>query len=241
MTITKGKARPIATAIEELGLHTYSFLGSFILIFFFEFTKQSESQLAPGWIVAGIISYTVFAFYFGWFFTSILPRHYKRHRMMFYLQRRMTDIAISVSFMIMDLIQKANAGDPNNRDRSDGEMVSICQSVKVYQVFKSHFERNEPYADFYEYFSFLALSINANVEKILMFPDILTQEQIRMLLMIEKDTNSPMTRNIKFSAGTINNEPAPAFIPDAYAYVINGLRKNANALLESIDIPNSVA
>ncbi len=238
----KAKLKPIGTAFEELGvLHTFVFLGSFVIIFFFEDVKQDQAPLSSRWLIAGIISYTVFAFYFGWFFTSIVPRNYKRHGVISYLQRRTMDISILISFVIMELIERGNGGDPNKRDRSDEELAAICGRVKVYQTFKPHFERNDDYADFYEYFSFIATQINATAEKILLLVDVLTEEEIRILFQIENDTNSALTRNLKFSAGKIDNQPATAYIPEAYAYAINRLRKNSKALLRSVGIPDSIA
>jgi hypothetical protein len=244
LVLNPGKSRiqPIFSAFRELGLFNTTFFGSsFIVIFLLEKAKQSDPQLSSWWIIAGIISYTVSAFYFGWFFTSILPRHYKRQAVIFYLQRRSMDISISVSMMIMDLIRKADAGDTNDRDRSVEEMIAICRKVKVYQKFSSNFERNEPSTDFYEYFSFVSEHINSLVEKILTFADVLTEEQIGILLNLEKDTNSPMTKNIKFSSGVINGEPAPAYIPDSYGHVIKKLRENSKALMNSMGIPGAVA
>lgn len=141
---------------------------------------------------------------------------------------------------MLDLITKSNSGDANIRDRSDDELIEICGKINPFQTFSSHFERHDPYTDFYEYISFISSSMNQTIEKLLFFSDILTQEQIQILLNMEKDTNSPMTKNIKFSAGTINGQPTASTIPDSYAYLINRLRKNAQSLLDSFEIGGSV-
>lgn len=240
-TINAPKLKPIFAAIEEVGaLNVFLFLGSFILIFFFEDAKQLPAPISTRWIIIGIFAYTIFAVYFAWFFTHILPRQYKKYALLFYLRRRATDLAIAVGFVLLDLIEKSKIGDPNQRDRSDDELIEICRTINPFQRFSSHWERHDPYDDFYEYFSSIAIQMNITIEKMLFFSDILSQEQIQTLLKMENDTNSPLTKNIKFSAGMINNEPAPAFIPEAYAYVINRLRKNSQYLLDSFEIGGSV-
>lgn len=235
------KLKPIGSSFEELGpINTIAFVISFIFIFFFENEKQSLQPISTRWIIVGIFSYAIFAVYFTWFFTYILPRHYKKQAILFYFQRRSMDISISISFILMDLITKSKSGDANQRDRSDEELIEICSKIDPFQEFKSHFERHDSYSDFYEYYSFIANSINQTIEKVLFFSDVLTNNQIETLLQLEKDTNSAMTKNIKFSAGTINGKPAPASIPDAYAYSINRLRKNSKVLLESFEMDSSI-
>lgn len=239
--INSVKLKPLGAAVEDLGtLNTFLFLGSFILIFFYEDAKQLQDTISTRWIIIGVFAYIIFASYFTWFFTYLLPRQFKKHALLFYLRRRATDLAIVVSFLLLDLIEKSKSGDPNQRNRSDDELIEICSKTSPFQAFSAHWERHEPYVDFYEYFSSIANHMNVTIEKMLFFSDILTQKQIRTLLEMENDTNSPMTKNIKFSAGMINNEPAPAFIPEAYAYVINRLRKNSQYLLDSFEIGGSV-
>lgn len=234
------KTKPIRSAFDELGLHNFPFFGSFIIIFFFEDAKQLEVTISREWIIIGTFSYAIFAVYFSWFFAYLLPRNYKRQAVLFYLQRRATDIAIAISYILMDLITKSDSGDANERNRSDEELAEMCDKINPYQKFSSHFERNDPYIDFYEYFSFIANTVNQTVEKILFFSDVLTQEQIQILLNIEKDTNSPMTKNIKLASGMIQGQPVTATIPTAYASVINRLRKNSQSLLDSLEIQGSV-
>ncbi len=157
---------------------------------------------------------------------------------MFYLQRRATDIASTVSLVLLELIHKSGVGDANRRDRSIEELIDICDKVEAYQKFPAYLERNDPYVDFYEFFSHNASRINEMVEKLLTFSDVLSENQISILLEFEKDTNSPMSRNIKFSGGNLIRQQG--YIPDSYAHVLSRMRKNANALLKSLGIEGTV-
>jgi hypothetical protein len=211
-----------------------------MIIYLFENQKLQVAATSLTWTLTGFFAYTVFAIYVGWFGTFLLPRQYKRHNVLFYLQRRATDIALAISFVIMDLINKSNSGDANDRDRSDADLANICLKIDPYQSFDAHLERDESYVDFYEYFSSVAGYMNSIIERLLTFSDVLTPAEIQILLRMEKETNSPMTRNIKFSSGMIDGKPAPATIPDSYAYVINRLRRDSKTLLDSFEIGNSV-
>jgi len=233
--------KAIISALLELGILNGSlFFGSFMFILYSENRKVHE-EVSILWIVLGVLGYTIFAAYFGYFFTYLVPRHVKRNAVLFYLQRRATDLGIAVSFILMDLIRASNRGDANKRDRSNEELIEICRLVNPYQAFLSHFERHEPYVDFYEYYSFIADSMNRTIEKILFFSDVLTQEQIQLLLEMEKETNSHLSRNIKFPCDMSSADPLVLGIPDAYAYSINKLRSNSMKLLSSVGRPNSIA
>lgn len=238
----KRKFKPLYSASLELGItNIIVFVASFIIILKFEIAKlQSPQSVTIEWIIISVLTYTIFASYFGYFFTYLLPRNYKKEAIMFYLQRRASDIAISISYIIMDLISKSNSGDENNRNRSVEELKQMCLKINSYQKFPSHFERNEPYLDFFEYFSFNSNRMNGIIEKLLSYSDVLTEHQVKLLLEMEKDTDSQLTSNIKFSNGMIDGNPATSFIPDAYASVIDRLRKNSQSLLISLGIGNSV-
>lgn len=236
------KVNPIFSACKDLGLlNTGFFLASFALIIVFETTKQQSGTISTTWIVIGVLTYTVFASYFGYFFTFLLPRSYRKKAVLPYLQNRAKNIGLTISYVLADLIQKGNAGDANKRDRSNDELVEICKTIEVYQTFPSNFLRNEPFVDFYEYFSSHAAAINEMIGKIMSFSDVLTVQQIEILLELERATDWALTRNIKFSAGTVDGKPATVYIQDSYAYSINQIRRNSMDLLATLGMKGSVS
>lgn len=229
----KAHFKSMCSALKELGMtNSIIFLVSFIAIFLFEDIKQSTAHTSAVWLATGIVAYALFGFYFGWFFATILPKNFKRQRILFYLQQRASDISVAISGVLLDLLIKAGDENPNERDRPINEMIEICERIDPYQKFKSHFERNEDYQDFYEYFSFISSHVNAITEKILVHADVLSAKEIQILLDLEKSSNSALTKNIKLSSGSVASS-----IPEPYAREINNLREDSKALLESFGIP----
>jgi hypothetical protein len=242
MQLSNSRIYQFYLAYKELGFFNLILsLSSFIAIILFEYHKIREPNISVIWIIIGVISYTVFASYFGYFFTYLLPLNLKRNAALPYLQTRAKDIAMIVSFIILEIITKSKSGDPNNRDRSDNELIEMCRKIEVYQTFRPFLERNEDYKDFYEYFSFNAKLINDLIEKIIQFADILNDEQLSILLNLEKNTNSALTRDIKFTAGKVGEKSVTQVIPDSYAYLINSLRNDSKSLLATLKLSETVA